>query len=279
MFVNIISDELASNDLKAFELMKHLNYYVSDIVDKNKFTEIQGENVIKSSSYNIKKIIKNLFGNTKSLQIGRKKMVKNIIVDYQKLNTDNPLLDMKVYYVQNVIDNDLSIFRAYVNAYYWIKHKYNEIENKNLGYYSILQNDLANYFRSIVVDWTSNNKNKNIIIDNLLNYINIDKKKGLDKTISELIIFIAKNNKTRTNCILELFVLNIVNKIPIIIYDNNNEIKYIFDSKIKYNNVTDSSLPSNYDEFIKNKKNMINLRFIYINDKNIPTHIEVLYFK
>ncbi|MCZ6910853.1 MAG: hypothetical protein O7C56_08170, partial [Rickettsia endosymbiont of Ixodes persulcatus] len=45
-FVNKISEELASGDLKALEILKIGSYFVSDIVDYNRFTERQGQKII-----------------------------------------------------------------------------------------------------------------------------------------------------------------------------------------------------------------------------------------
>src|SRR5207253_2356845 len=41
--INKMADELVSNDLKAFEILRIGNYFVSDIGDYNKFTERKGQ--------------------------------------------------------------------------------------------------------------------------------------------------------------------------------------------------------------------------------------------
>ena len=46
-------------------------------------------------------------------------------------------------YSQNIISNNISIFRAFANGIYWLKHYYYEISSRNLGYYSEKQTDLA----------------------------------------------------------------------------------------------------------------------------------------
>ena len=66
---------------------------------------------------------------------------------------------LKTFFVQKVIDKNLTIFRSYVNGYYWLKNKYNDVDSRNLGYYSPLQTDLSNYFRSLVIDWLNDSKN------------------------------------------------------------------------------------------------------------------------
>ncbi len=52
---------------------------------------------------------------------------------------DNPLKDIGNWYLQNIIENIIRIFRAFANAYYWLVHPYNEYNCKKLGYYSATQ--------------------------------------------------------------------------------------------------------------------------------------------
>ena len=54
---------------------------------------------------------------------------------------------------KRIINNDNTIIRAYTNCYYWLLVPYQTIENRNLGYYSILQTDIANYLKGIIIDW------------------------------------------------------------------------------------------------------------------------------
>jgi len=58
--VNKMTAELISNKLKSAEILQKDNYYVSDIVDINRFTSMPNHKIIRSSSSNIKKIMSDL---------------------------------------------------------------------------------------------------------------------------------------------------------------------------------------------------------------------------
>lgn len=277
-FVNKIAEELALNDLKAIEIMQVEGYFVSDIVDYTRFTEREGQKIIRSTSNSIKKVLNDTFGkDTTQVKIGRRKVNKSE-VNYLQLNTDNPMIDLRNFYLQKVIDNNLSLFRAYVNGYYWIKNKYNDVDRRNLGYYSQLQTELANYFRSLVIDWLNDKTNSNNIIKELPEYFEI--KKLSKDPVGEFIIKLSKDVPVMTNCIIELYVLSKVNKIPIVIYNDQNEPIYIFDKGIVYDNNKSKKIPDKYSEYIKNEsKNCINIKLSYMGNTLIPEKAEIMYFK
>jgi len=275
MFVNKISEDLALNDLKAFEIMKVGNYFVSDIVDYNKFTERNDQMIIRSSSNSIKKKLGELFGKDNAPKIGKRRQGKFAEVNYQQLNIDNPLIDMKDFYLQNIIEGNLTIFRAYVNGYYWVDNKYNDIESKNLGYYSLLQTDLANYFRSLIIEWLQNRNNKEEIDRELIKFMDI--KKTVKNPLQEFIIKLAQDIPTLTNCIIELYVLSKINHIPIVVLIDDN-IKYIFDNGLLYN-ANDQKSNKNIIQKYKARKDVINITFNYITNQKIPDDINVIYYK
>ena len=177
-FINKVSDELAVNDRKAFEILKVEDYYVSDIVDYSKFTIRSGQKIIRSTGSNVRKALGDIFGTENIPIIGKKKIKTTVEGNYQQLNQEYPLIDMKEYYLQRIIKNNLSIFRAYVNGYYWNQNKYNDPEVKNLGYYSPLQTEMANYFRGQIIEWLLNKKNDSKIKD-LTKYMNLKKGKTM----------------------------------------------------------------------------------------------------
>lgn len=276
-FVNKISEELASGGLKALEILKIGNYFVSDIVDYNKFTERPGQKIIRSSSNMVKKVLNDLFGKENIPRIGKRRGAKGIEVNYQQMNTDNPLRDMRDIYIQHIIDNNLSIFRAYVNSYYWMKHPYYDIGSRNLGYYSPLQTELANYFKSLVIDWLQDTKYKNLIEDKLVVYM--DRKRSSKDPINDFVIKLGSDVYTLTNCIVELYALNKLQRIPIVIYDDNNRIIYIFDGDLKYHYKDNVSMTKlEIEDFIKKNKS-IQIRFSFITHSSIPDEIEVIYNK
>ena len=271
-FINKVGDELAVGDRKAFEILKFEDYYVSDIVDYTKFTIRNGQKIIRSSGSNVKKALGDIFGTDNVPIIGKKKLKTTVEGNYQQLNQEFPLMDMKEYYLQKIIMNNLSIFRSYVNGHYWIKNKYNEPEIKNLGYYSPLQTELANYFRGLIIEWLKNSKNESKITD-LLKYMNLKK----SKNINDYLIKIGSSTSYTTNCIIELSVLSYINDIPIIIYDDLNIPIYVFNKGLKYDRKVDKE--SEVKKLLDNKISSINLRFVYLMNNEIPDTIEVLYFK
>ena len=276
-FVNKISEELATGDLKALEIMRVGNYFVSDIVDMNKFSEIPGQKIVRSSSNTIKKVLVDLFGIDNIPKIGKRRGIKAAEVNYQQMNIDNPLRDMQDYYIQNIIINNLSIFRAYVNGYYWLKHPYYNIESRNLGYYSISQTDLANYFKSLLIDYLQNKRYKSQIEKDILQYIDV--KKSSEDKIHDFIIKIGTDVVTSTNCIVELYILNKIQKIPIIVYDDDNNIIYVFNDGLKQNIRNNLYMSkTELDNLLKDKKN-IKLRFNFITNSVIPDEIETIYDK
>lgn len=277
-FTNRISEELALGELRAQEILKIGNYFVSDIVDYSKFKERSGQKIIRSSNNTIKKVLNELFGKDNIPRIGRRKNVKLTEINYQQMNLENPLRDLKEYYSQEIIDNNLSIFRAYSNAFYWIRHPYFDIENRNLGYYSLLQTDLATYFRSAIIDWLNDSKNYKLIHQEIVNYMEI--KKSSKNIISEFIVRLANDVATLTNDIVELYILNMIQKIPIVVYNDDNEITYIFDDGIIYHYKRDKVIPKKSELYTSSKKHtVINLRFSFITHVSIPDEIEVLYIK
>ena len=279
LFVNKIAEELASNDSKAFEIMQIGDYFVSDIVDKNNFTQVEGQTIIKSNGPNLKKALSNIFGKEYVPKIGRKKSYKNTDVNYQQLNIDNSIIDINELYMQKIIDNNMSIFRAYVNGYYWIKNEYNDIDIKNLGFYSPQQTELSTFFRSKIIDWLTNKKNKNTMIKDLPYLLKNDKKSH--DYLHNFIIKLSNDELSFSNCLIELYALSKLNSnIPIIVYNEDTNILYVFDNGIKYNSFEsdDSKILSNYNSLAVKKKS-INIRFLFSTNKKIPIGMEIIYWK
>jgi len=271
-FVNRISEELALNDLKAFEIMKVGDYFVSDIVDRNRFTYVPGQKIIRASSSNIRRTLQELFGSDNIPSIGKRKTTRSSDVNYLDLNIMNPLIDMVDVMTQKIIPNNITIFRAYANGYHWIKNSYYENESRNLGYYSPLQSDLANNFKSLVIDWLSDPNKRPKITQEMLD--NMSVRKSSQDQIVEFIIRLANEVITTSNNITELMVLSKINNdIPIIIRNDIDRAIHIFDNGVHYEN-PDTKQVQNYD-----KKICINLRYEYVGNSTVPDIIEVVYYK
>ena len=144
---NKVIEELINNELDANELLQQDTYFVSDIVDYKRFTYRDDQKIIKSTHHNINKIMSELFGKDNVPKIGRrhKNYNNDTLVDQ---NVDNPLQEFGNTYLQKIIDNNNSIFRAYANCYYWMKNELYNVNYRKLGYINQLQTDLSNYFKA-----------------------------------------------------------------------------------------------------------------------------------
>ena len=76
------------------------------------------------------------------------KISKNI----NETNLINPIENIGNKYYQ-IIHFTNSIYRVYANCYFWNRNSLMEVTHRNLIYQSPLQTDLANYFKSQVIDW------------------------------------------------------------------------------------------------------------------------------
>lgn len=276
-FVNKVSEELASGDHKAFELLRENNYFVSDIVNYNKYKERPGQKIIKSTNNSINKILSEIFGKENIPKIGKRRIFKTNNADQQEINIENPLNNMGDYYLQKIITNNMSILRAFTNGYNWIKQSFYDLETRNLGYYSNLQTDMTNYFRSNIIDWLMDANNLLLVKQDLSKYIDINKKNFITDYINK----ISRDVMNNTNGIVELYILNQIYKIPIIVYDRYNTILYIIDQGVKYDykeNNLENKIYSNYKN-INNLKNIINIRYVTQSMSGIPLTIEVAYYK
>lgn len=270
MFVNRISEELAQNNMKAFEIMKINEYYVSDIVDLNNFTNIPGQTIIRASSSNIKRIFKELFSKDNIPNIG-KKFVATYQATNHELNDANPLVELKDIYVQKIIANNITILRAYANGYHWIKNNYYDSQFRNLGYYSNLQSDMANKFKSMIIDWLSDQTEQKNITSDMLKNMGTEK---LRYPIREFINKFAQDVVTITNGTTELTILSkLINTYPIIVQNEYNKVLHIFDNGKHLINPSIDEI-NKYD-----RTKCINLRYEHIGNSNVPDIVEVIYYK
>lgn len=265
MFVNRVSEELLQNDLKAYELLKLGDYFVSDIVDPTRFTERKGQKIIKSTTTGVDKVLGTFFGKENIPQIGRKKLYKVQVNEVEDLNVQNPMRNMGDYSVQLIIPNNISVFRAFANCYMWLENKLLEKSVRNIGYFSTQQTDMANYFRSNIVDWLSDKNNQQIIDKELKPYLTVN--------VTEFINNISKDVSNSTSGVVELYILAKLYKKTVVIYNQENMITYIIDKdKDKIQKIN-----SAHTESI-DLQNSFHIRFSYLTDNNIPNQVETLYF-
>lgn len=267
-YVNRISDELAYNDVKAYEIMKIGEYYVSDIVDRNNYTHIPGQKIIRESSSNIKNTLSQLFGNN-TPTIGKKKLT--VYKEDDTLNTKYSLFDINNTFIQKIIPNNMTIFRAYANCYYWIQNTTTDIISRNLGYYSLNQTNMANYFKSDVIGWLGDGNKYIYITPTMFNNM------GMQKTIHNTInMFISKltTDMTTTTGIVELTILSMINtRYAIMVHNEYNKIIHLFNKGTHYVE------PSNTEILKYDMRNCINIKYEYVNNMTIPDNIFAVYYK
>lgn len=270
-YINQVAEELVQNEMKAQEILKIGEYFVSDIVSYNVFTERPGEKIIMSSNTNLNKILSEIFGKINIPSIGKRRNKLASAQNYELLNINNPLKDNGDWLTQNIIENNISIFRAFANAYYWLMHPYNNISVRNLGYYSSTQTNLAHIYKSQVIDWLIAPENGDSIAP-VLTYIKNSK-------VSEFAIKLSVDIHTSTNCLIELFIMSRINHTVIYVNNDNNDIIYafhpthgfVYDHK-KHDKKFDISKYINF-------KKILNLRFSYYSKNSTPDKIEVMYPK
>ena len=118
------------------------------------------------------------------------------------------------------------------------------------------------------------------IIDFIINNKNNKKFKLLNDEFKEKSNFFKSNlNKFRkrlnnTNGIIELYILSYLFSYPIVIYDNYNNVKYIFNNGIiKVNSKNSKKFTS--ESFLKKT---IYIKFNFESKKTIPTSISSIYY-
>lgn len=270
-FINKISEELLQNELKASEILRRGNYFVSDIGNYNIFTERPGEKVLVTTNMNMEKILSEIFGKDNIPKIGKRYTKKNKVSDYYELNVNNPLRDIGTWYVQNILENNNSIFRAFANAYFWLLNPYNDTNTRNLAYYSILQTNLSNVYKSQVIDWLLSPENSQMV-ESLKKYIAYG-------NISEYITRLSMSVVDFSDGFIELIILSKINDTIIYIYDENYKIIYVFHPVDNFvYNYKKTEHPFDMQKYQNYKKN-VNLKFQYLSKNIYPDKIEALYPK
>lgn len=263
IYVNKIVNELIYSEYKKNELFGIDDYFVSKIVNKNNYTMRPNQKIIKSTN-NFHKIIEQVIGK----ETKKKDMTSQLI---QKNYMEYPLVKIKDIYVQKIIDDNLSLFRAFSNCIYWNTHPHYNVEMRNLGYYGETQTVMSNYLKSMVIEWLLNKHNNTEPIKELINNMPHYQK----FTIEDFAIKLSAVNSIRTNCIVEMNILSTAFNFNIIVYGNNNEHMYIFNnSKCIFNKFDNKN---NKPVNVQDLKNYILLRFNFSQNQLIPTSIDSIY--
>ena len=272
IYTNKVIQELIKDSMKSKEILTQDNYYVSDIVDLDNFTQRKDEEIIKSDIPNINKILSQIFGEDNIPIIGKRKFYK-MGKSINEENNDNPIEKFGKIYSQNIIGNNNTNLRAFSNSFYWLNNNLYDNEVRNLGYYSDLQTDLANYFRGNIIDFLVDNSNKNYINDVLSTYLSV----STDIFIQEL----SGKNNTMYNGRVELLILSKLFNTTIITINNYYDIFYlfingdiVFDDKYKINKSKDI----NYYKKDEQLKKSIVIMFDFNFGSSNPSKVKSIYY-
>lgn len=268
--VNKVIEEFVEDEYKAHEILRKGEYFVSDIVDYNVFTERPGEKIVMSSNINLNKILSQIFGKENIPKAGKRRNKLDIIQNYDQMNSDNPIKDINNWYIQNIIDNNNTIFRAFANSYYWLKRPYSETVYRNLGYYSAIQTNLSNIYKNQVMDWLRNTENTKEI-ESL--------KRHIPSKLEDFIIKMSSEVVTFTNGVVESYILSKIYSVVIYIYNQNHEIHYVLHpTKGLIYDTSVSKKP--YDmSTIKESEKHIHFRLTFHTSPLYPDKIEVMFPK
>nr|QFG74755.1 MAG: hypothetical protein [Megaviridae environmental sample] len=262
-YIYKIIEELLIKGIKYKELLQEESYYVSDIVDYMQYSYRPNQKIIKTSNFNIKKIMNELFGKNRTPTIG-KRYSKVFKVDE---DDDMPLLEsMGDMLSQEVVSNNNSVIRAYVNSYFWINNPLYSTESRNLGFKSELQNDLVNLFKANIIDFMQNNLNNSELFKELYEKFNITNNNKFYNIIKNL-----RKQTYNTNGFVELLVLSFMFPYPIIVYNDYNEVVNIYSNgSVK---ITDKSI----QKYLSIKNECINIK-LYSESNQIPFKVYAIYY-
>jgi len=267
-FVNKIIEEMIQDSIKFKEIIQESNYYVSDIVDYTQYTNRSDQKIIKTSNFNINKLMSELFGKDKIPSIGRRQINKS---NMDLIEDENPeLIELGKQFIQLIIPNKDSVIRAYVNSYYWINNPLYDTESRNLGFINNLQTVLTYLFKVDIIDFVQNNLSKGEIkIKNYLEKYFKNEHNFFESTLNKF-----RKSSFNTDGKVELFILSHLIDIPIVVYDNYSNIKYIY---------LQGEIPINSDTIKKftletalNKT--IFLKFDFDSSNTIPKNIYSIYY-
>lgn len=257
VFVNRITEELIFNELKSNEILLKDLYYLSDVINSQNYTNRENQKIVKSANFNIKHIFSELFGADNIPQIGRKRFAKS-----QTIDTDIGKLDKIGNIYSQIVNRTDGVFRAYANSWYWIVNYYSDMAFRNLGYCNPIQSELTNLFKSFVIDYLLNKNNYTKIISDL-NFINLT-----EIILDNYLQFFINSIVPKYLGIIELYILNQIHNVPILIYNAYNVVILIIDNTVPYVDLINITIgdKSIVDEYYESNYDFINIKYA-LNDK------------
>ncbi len=266
-YVNKVIEEMIQDGIKFKEIIQESSYYVSDIVDYTQFSYRPGQKIIKSSNFTLQKIMTEIFGKDKIPTIGKRQITMR---NNQFIEEDYPeLIELGKQLIQPIESNRDSIIRAYVNCFYWINNPLYDETSRNLGYTSDLQTSMTYVFKANIIDYIQNNRNNPEINKYLINYFK-DEENFFESTINKF-----RKSSYNNDGKVELFILSHLIDLPIVVYDNYSNVKYLFlQGEVK---VTEETI-KNFTKEDKISKTVF-LKFDFDGSNKIPKNIYSIYYK
>lgn len=269
--ISKIIEECIMDGIKFKEIIQEENYYVSDVVDYTIYSDRPNQKIIKTSNFNIKKIMTELFGKDSIPQLGKRKGIKQEV----DIDVDIPnAIEIGDEVVQEIVSNKNSIIRAYVNCYYWILNQLYDKDSRNLGYESELQDRLTNLFKANMIDYLVGNVFNEELKKDISKYIELNKDL-LTKNIFTSSLSRLRKNNYNTDGILELIILSYMFPYPIVVYDNYNSVRYIFSSGPV--SVNDKTIEKYTNKALAGKT--IFIKFDFEGTHKTPKKIYAIYYK
>jgi hypothetical protein len=255
-FINRIIEEMIQDMVYFKELIEEDEYYVSDIVNKQNYTIRNNQQILKSTNVNVQKLLVELFENTKIPVLGKRQLVN------KKQNKYNNIGEVDIVgnqYIQEIVNNADSIIRAYVNSYYWLNNKLYDNESRNLGYLNDLQTKLTYILKANIIDYLQTHLLKDNDANKYLLNSNVNKFRKLS---------------VNTDGIMELEILSKLINVPIIVYDNYMNVKYIYmDGIVKLSPEVIKNYTSKDAQY-----NNIYIKFELIGTLPIPKKVYAIYY-
>jgi hypothetical protein len=265
-YVNKVIEEIIRDSIKFKEIIQEDDYFVSDIVDYNLFSNRENQKIITTSNFNIRRIMSELFGQDNIPIIGKRRH-KNLFQQIVK-NDTTELIELGNQFIQPIVNNNDTVIRAFVNSYYWINNPLYDSSSRNLGYNSGLQTQITFLMKSLIIDFLQNPNNLNKLPKK------IKEKFKLKENFFKSLINKFRKTSFNSNGIIELTILSHIFDHPIVVYDNYSNVKYLFMKgqvsvkKETIKSFTDSS----------KKENTIFIKFDLEGSKDVPYQVYSIFY-
>ena len=230
-YVKRLSNEIVYNVIERQKILKRYPYSVEDIYNYDFFSSKENEKILKTSNLTIDTILKEIYGENNIPNIGKKKLLK--------VNAETELYPPKMFgnNIEQLVKKDNGFYRSIINSLYWLKNPLLEIEYRNLGYDSTLQNDIVNLFKGKIIQWLLEENN----LHKLYSKFNI-------KYIPQLKEKLVSEDPLDSMYRYELYILSDILKYKIIVINQYDEIIMEYDAS----NSKSETITIKYDVYNNN---------------------------